>query len=1062
MATLLEVKSVLSGAYPGIRFTSDVRSQDEQDALVARGATKAKNSQHVSGTGLDMVLPEGVHPAQVRKTLVESGIKPTEFLNETGKGQGQGTGAHLHIGWGEKGARASRAPKAAQMPAALVAKYNDPASDMTPEQRARIAAGVKAGRIALPEGEALAAMPTRAAKPNAAAMSAEVAKKYTEQSDMTDAQRDVIDRNIAEGFIVPPPGVVLKRPEARTAGALLGMGTRNILEGAGGLVDVVASPLNATMNAAAGTNVSTTPFRDLGAGVSDALNLAKPGTPGEKLIGATVEGMTQGLMTAGAGGLLAGAGGTTGAVGRALAASPAADVIGSGAATGAMEAAQQADLPMAAQVGLGLAAGVGGVVATERALSGIASRLGKKAAAAIERAPAEALVDEAGELTEEGVEAAVRAQVAPDEFKAAVVEMQAARIQSSDNLSIYPPTSEQASKLARVESVPLASVRGTQSKREWDRFERGETEAMFPGLGDRPVAVRTEDGIYHLYDGHHRADLALQDGKTDLPMYVIDARDYAPEVAGRKPAPSKIDDEALLAELRRELQPVAPARPVEPATAASRFAEAESEGVTLSEAQATRDYEAYAAEQQLKAAGGPEAQEVRSFFDKQQKDLQAAVTRFREVFGDVDATPADRGAAVREALETMRDAGKAGVKALYDELKSQVTELQAKAGSNSAALLDLDTAAIGAKVKELLIDQIIPRETRDGLRQLAAQYGLIGKGSKVFEDGTTVVQIPEVGGTGVKSIDLPRPVERLSVVNAEKFRQDINALYEPMNPKTARVMPLAGQVDDATADALARLAEDGPTPGVARAATDARKGYKEQKKTFEAKDAVERVLAFKNGTPGVIDERVIDALFKSRADLKKAKAILLSKPTEQSKAAWSAIQAKGVGDLFDKAFNANANGGKGELSGAVLNKAIARFGVDKLKILLDPADFDQLMKLNRIAKNATIDLPNTTNPSGSGHLLLRFFAKQAANLAPVARMVPLARDVVAGAQEMAAASATKKTLEGVTSFKPGAEGAKAANVIRPAAFIRNFIDIAKSDDLIAPIIASAASVGEHP
>lgn len=79
----------LVGALPGVTITSGTRTP-AHNAEVGGVA----NSQHLDGHALDIVLPKGTTPAQVKAYLTASGIKPTEFINE---------GDHLHVAWGPKG-----------------------------------------------------------------------------------------------------------------------------------------------------------------------------------------------------------------------------------------------------------------------------------------------------------------------------------------------------------------------------------------------------------------------------------------------------------------------------------------------------------------------------------------------------------------------------------------------------------------------------------------------------------------------------------------------------------------------------------------------------------------------------------------------------------------------------------------------------------------------------------------------------------------------------------------------------------------------------------------------
>lgn len=131
--------------------------------------------------------------------------------------------------------------------------------------------------------------------------------------------------------------------------------------------------------------------------------------------------------------------------------------------------------------------------------------------------------------------------------------MRLARLPESASLNTPSiPTAAQIAIKGRVESVPLSQARGTQPKMDWAKFDKGDhPPPLIKGYEDKPVAVRREDGEYLIFDGHHRTAKALSDGKSSMEMYVIDAKDFDPANAGRKPRPSKYsaEDDEILAKL---------------------------------------------------------------------------------------------------------------------------------------------------------------------------------------------------------------------------------------------------------------------------------------------------------------------------------------------------------------------------------------------------------------------------------------------------------------------------------------------------------------------------------
>jgi hypothetical protein len=140
------------------------------------------------------------------------------------------------------------------------------------------------------------------------------------------------------------------------------------------------------------------------------------------------------------------------------------------------------------------------------------------------------------------------ARMASPEFGGIGVEKY---LPQSSSLAIpEAPSLDIMNKYSRVESVPLDSARATQRQMQWGDFNEGKHPGpLIKGFEDKPVAVRREDGEYLIFDGHHRAAKAKNLGAKTMDMYVIDAKTYAPELAGRKPAPQTISDDDLLREL---------------------------------------------------------------------------------------------------------------------------------------------------------------------------------------------------------------------------------------------------------------------------------------------------------------------------------------------------------------------------------------------------------------------------------------------------------------------------------------------------------------------------------
>jgi len=455
--------------------------------------------------------------------------------------------------------------------------------------------------------------------------------------------------------------------------------------------------------------------------------------------------------------------------------------------------------------------------------------------------------------------------------------------------------------------------------------------------------------------------------------------------------------------------------------AEARLTEAASEGVPLTRGQATQEFGIQDTEQILKSAVGPEADAARTFLQEQAEAIKGAVEKFKASVSDQTLTGAERGELVKESLRELRDAGKKGVAELYN----QARELGGKD-------FVLDTEDFVKTAKNFLIDAGTSDVVKNVLKQELARYGLIGKvktlksGGTMNELGETVVVLDD--GTNIK---FAGPQEQLSIGNAEKLNQALNRQYL-QDPHS--VGALKRSLDDAV-EKFVQEGASGEAGEVQQALKAARAAYQQQKKTFSAKDIIQRLIDFKKGTTtdAVLPERAIPSILtggpEAVSNLKRIKAILLANPTEKSKAAWKAIKGEVIGSLFDKAYTVNANVGGGQvgvISGAKLRTAIEKFGRDRLKDILDPAEMKQLEKLERIIGNATIPISGTTNPSGTAARIVRFFSGAGKT---VAHAVPFGSVVMAEAKTLLAKIKQRETLTQMTSYTKEAakvEGTKAA------------------------------------
>ena len=183
---------------------------------------------------------------------------------------------------------------------------------------------------------------------------------YTNQEEDNTDQDFIVDEETGEKVSLirfPVPKQEEPAPEGNYADSF-SIGARGIVKGTGSLLDIVAGPLNGIINALPGEQgLSTTPFTDAGEAMSDYLGFAVPKSDAEKIAFAINEGGIQGLLTFGAGTAVAGAKGTTGLVGKAIASAPVTEITASAASTAAGEVADQQGLGPVGQIAASLVAG---------------------------------------------------------------------------------------------------------------------------------------------------------------------------------------------------------------------------------------------------------------------------------------------------------------------------------------------------------------------------------------------------------------------------------------------------------------------------------------------------------------------------------------------------------------------------------------------------------------------------------------------------------------------------------------------------------------------------------
>lgn len=870
---------------------------------------------------------------------------------------------------------------------------------MTPAEEHEFEADVNEGAILLPRGTFL----KKVQRPAPMSLPAGVVSAYN-SGQMPAEERAQLEQDLKAGLVTAPKGVALTPPKPRTVGEGLELGVRGVIQGGASLLGLVANPLNATLNAtgipqALGGAPLPTDARGTVAETLTDVGLPQL-RPEEELSNAIIEGGAGGLGMAGAARVAATrlANPLAQEVARIVGDAPVADLVSGGTSgAGGKIGGDLGGTPGAIAGSLiGGGVGIGAVAGAKRvrlprATPETAATVADEVAAAHPRAT---LVDDAGALTEDGAEIATRTGLEPDQLAAGVTR-QARRRQSGR----APKAAEEAA----------------------------------------PDAVRRHEGVDHPIkmlgerqtDAEGRVWVKVRGTKTAAEGFVpedeIIPLGSASGADGTVPPPPPRDTAA--------------AAPPPPEGISPRFAEAQEEGVTLTRGEAEQDFGVQNDEQSLKALATREGEEARQFKDQQQEQIKDAVERFRSGFGEMETPAAERGAAVREAVEDLRDRGKAGVTALYKHAE----ELGGEG-------LRLDTDEIVGAAKRALVEADVPDQVKNVIRQELARFRLLGKDATTAEDGLTTVKLDD--GRKVQFYGEP---QELTVSNAEAFRKAISAQYLTDGPRKIS-QQIKTALDDALENAMESAAASETKGPVGQAYKAARAAHQEQKKTFAAKDVVQRVIDYKKGTDTAVlaPERVISEILgsgeKAVTNLRKVKAVLLSKPTPKSKQAWAAIQAQGLADIFGQAVNVQTRA----ISGARLNSAIAKFGETKLKVLLSETDFNQLMKLRRIIGHATVPLSGTTNPSGTFTKLANFLGQGALRFS--GGFGDAAAILVSKAKDLAK---TRRTLEGMKNYDGQSDAARRMDEVA-FEFIKLYLETGKSGRLMpAGVTTGATATGNQ-
>jgi hypothetical protein len=479
------------------------------------------------------------------------------------------------------------------------------------------------------------------------------------------------------------------------------------------------------------------------------------------------------------------------------------------------------------------------------------------------------------------------------------------------------------------------------------------------------------------------------------------------------------------------------------------FTEASEERIPLTRGQAEQDFNVQNDENSLRVSSAREGQQARDWYNQQQQAIAGAVDRFRSRFGTDPGNKTDRGEQLQAAVRELRDQGQAGVSALYRAAE----ELGGEG-------LTLPTEGIRNAATDVLIDELVPEGVKKAVSQELARYGIIGEAQPTNEVGITRVTLDDGS-----SVSFRGPVRQLTAANAEDLRKAVNRLYASDPSRASQSIKPA--IDDALEEALTTGSQQ--EGAIGNAYRTARAAHQAQRQRFNAKDIIEDLVASKKGadqTPRLAGEQAIARTIGSGPDgvsnLRRVRTLLLSSNTSTARQAWGAIQHQTLADIFDQAWSRNVNHGSGQIgdviSGAKLNTAIDKFGIDKLRLVLSPEDFNGLMKLRRIIGAATIPITGTTNPSGTFTKIANFLrgaALRGAAVVPgLSTVIDSGGNLLAKARDKAV---TRRTLQGITNYTGPDSSRRIDQEARD--FLAEYIRSGKSGEFVPTTINLSATQG---
>jgi len=209
-------------------------------------------------------------------------------------------------------------------------------------------------------------------------------------------------------------------------------------------------------------------------------------------------------------------------------------------------------------------------------------------------------------------------------------------------------------------------------------------------------------------------------------------------------------------------------------------------------------------------------------------------------------------------------------------------------------------------------------------------------------------------------------IKPLTTASIQKLRKNINAVIDETKPKNQRAArPIINAIDETLA--TLEVTNDMSASSIA-AFNKARKAFIDYKKTYSAKDIIQKIVSKKKGTdtdeihPSVIYDQIMGTRSRLEATQAVKKALLKGGHNDT----WNDFKATAAAELIGKGVTTGKTAsGEMKFSGANFNKALKKIGDPTLKTIFGPSELARIRQLGRVSRDLTVLQNGVETPSGA-------------------------------------------------------------------------------------------------